>query len=145
MTYRLVHKRLAKERTLVNYTLSELHEEENELWWDLTVPGPDGTPYAGKTFVVRIYYESSYPFRSPRLQFQTPCFHPNLTENGYSSNLLDQPWSPSYTIATLYERIQWMLAHPIATLPYNQKAADLLQRDPVAFAAAIHKQSDQSE
>ncbi len=131
-----VRKRLAKERTMGSYELSELQQDANELWWDLTVPGPTGSPYEGKHYQVRIYYESTYPFRSPRLQFQTPIFHPNLTTNGLSSNILNEPWNPTCNIETLYQRIQYLLVHPNPSFAYNAEAAELLQKNPAAFAAA---------
>ncbi len=118
---------------MVSLELSELKQDGNELWWTLTVPGPIGSPYEGKYYTVRINYESTYPFRSPRIRFETPIFHPNFTSNGHSSNLIDEPWSPSCTISTLYERIQWLLTHPNAVIPYNSQAAELLRNDPIAF------------
>jgi ubiquitin-protein ligase len=116
MTFTMTRKRLANERKIVEihaseYTLSELQESSSKLWWDMTI--------LESNIIVRIEYESGYPFRSPYLIFQTPMDHPNIHPSGLTSNLLNEPWSPSYTIQTLYERIQYLLAHPIPEFRMN--------------------------
>ncbi len=134
MSFSMIRKRLAKEREIGDrLILSGLHESDrNTLWWDLSVSGP--APYEGKTFVVRIEYESGYPFRPPFLTFQTPIFHPNITLSGQSSNIFIDPWSPTCTIQTLYDRIQYILQTPIDTYGYNHDAMELYHRDLKEFA-----------
>ena len=126
-------KRLFRERDMFHKPLSELHESPNELWWDLTVQGPPQTPYKDKQFIVRVSYESGYPFRSPRVIFKTTIFHPNITPSGHSSNLLEEPWHPYMSIQTLYDRIQHMLEHP-QPYGYNMEAIELLRNNPAEFA-----------
>ena len=121
----MTKKRLMNERKQVEskeYTLSELQETPSKLWWDMTFHGPANTPYEGMEIVVRVEYESGYPFRSPFLVFQTSLNHPNIHPSGLTSNLLNEPWSPSYTIQTLYDRIQHLLAHPIPEYRLNPNA-----------------------
>lgn len=142
VNFSIARKRLQKERErdIHSYSLSELQETDTILWWDILIPGPDTTPYEGKLFRVRIEYPSDYPFRSPQLVFQTPIFHPNITPTGNSSNLLNEPWNPAYSLQTLCQRIHQILLHPNMDCVYNQEAMELLRRNPVEFAnrAARH-------
>jgi ubiquitin-protein ligase len=117
--FTMTRKRLENERKLVEihtseYTLSELQETSSNIWWDMTL--------LESNTVVRIEYDSGYPFRPPFLIFQTPMNHPNIHPSGLTSNLLTEPWSAACTIQTLYERILHLLAHPIPEFRLNLTA-----------------------
>ena len=52
--------------------------------WTVLLKGPDGVdpelpfaPFAGATFTVEIQFPSEYPFKAPKVRFDTPIFHPN--------------------------------------------------------------------
>ncbi len=134
---RTVIKRLDKERErFPDLQLTHLHPaNENRLQWILLVPGPPQTPYENLTFQMEVQYDSCYPFKPPYIRFLTPMFHPNITPNGLTSNLLIEPWSPTCTIKTLCERAQYLLANPIPTFAYNPEAKNT--RDPVLLRARI--------
>ncbi len=134
---RMVIKRLDKERErFPELQLTPLHSaNENRLQWILLVPGPPQTPYENLTFQMEIQYDSSYPFKPPYIRFVTPMFHPNITPNGLTSNILIEPWSPTCTIKTLYERAQYLLANPIPSFTYNLEARNTI--DPTHLRARI--------
>uniref|UniRef100_I1P3Q1 UBC core domain-containing protein n=1 Tax=Oryza glaberrima TaxID=4538 RepID=I1P3Q1_ORYGL len=41
------------------------------LHWEVIIDGPPGTPYAGGTFPVDVWYPNEYPFQPPKLTFKT--------------------------------------------------------------------------
>jgi ubiquitin-conjugating enzyme (huntingtin interacting protein 2) len=41
--------------------------------------GPPDTPYEGGTFVVEIKIPMEYPFRPPKMKFETRIWHPNIS------------------------------------------------------------------
>ena len=44
-----------------------------------TFPGPPDTPYEGGKFMVEIKIPSEYPFRPPKMRFETKVWHPNVS------------------------------------------------------------------
>lgn len=62
--------------------------------------GPTDSPYQGGVFLVQIYFPPDYPFRPPKVQFQTKVYHPNINSNGsICLDILKEQWSPALTIA----------------------------------------------
>jgi ubiquitin-protein ligase len=50
------------------------------------IKGPSDTPYEGGTFVVDIVLPNDYPFRPPKMKFDTIVWHPNIhSPTGYVS------------------------------------------------------------
>jgi ubiquitin-conjugating enzyme (huntingtin interacting protein 2) len=44
-----------------------------------TFPAPPDTPYAGGTYEVDIEIPDTYPFKSPKMRFETKIWHPNVS------------------------------------------------------------------
>ena len=76
---------------------------ENDLFnWNAAIQGPDNTPYAGGIFLVRIQLPMDYPFKPPRMKFETKVYHPNINSNGgiCLDTLKETAWSPALNIST---------------------------------------------
>ena len=49
--------------------------------WDVTILGPQDTPYEGGKFLVNIDFIDNYPFKSPKIRFKTKIYHPSVEQN----------------------------------------------------------------
>ena len=62
--------------------------------------GPGDSPYAGGVFFVMIHFPPDYPFKPPKVQFQTKVYHPNVNSQGsICLDILKEQWSPALTIS----------------------------------------------
>jgi ubiquitin-protein ligase len=94
--------------------------------WVGTINGADGTPYEGCTFRLSLRFTSEYPFKPPGVRFDTPCFHPNVDTHGnICLDILKEKWSAAYSVKTVLQSIQSLLADPNVDSPLNSHAAKL--------------------
>jgi len=62
--------------------------------------GPEGTPYQGGVFNVKIQFPPDYPFKPPKVSFLTKVYHPNINSNGsICLDILKEQWSPALTVS----------------------------------------------
>jgi len=73
---------------------------------------PPGSPFEGGVFLLHVFLPCSYPLSCPNISFQTPVYHPNISESGQICMHLLQEWSPSTTVPKALEAIRYLLAQP---------------------------------
>ncbi len=111
--------------------------------WRGTIMGPPDSPYSNGVFCLDIHFPSEYPFKPPKLKFDTKIYHPNINSNGsICLDILSSEWSPALTITKVLLSISSLLTEPnpddplvgsIATLykenreAYNQTAREWTQ------------------
>lgn len=87
--------------------------EENIYIWEATVKGPDETPYEHGIFRLRIHFPNEYPYRPPKVKFETKIFHPNISPTGdICLDILRDRWSPALTITRVLLSILSILSDP---------------------------------
>ena len=65
-----------------------------------TIMGPDGSPYQGGLFYLDIQFTSDYPFKPPKVTFQTRIYHCNVNSSGaICLDILKDNWSPILTVS----------------------------------------------
>ena len=58
------------------------------------------SPYSGGVFFLSITFPTDYPFKPPKVSYQTKIYHPNINANGsICLDILRDQWSPALTIS----------------------------------------------
>ena len=74
--------------------------EDNLFEWHFTVRGPRGSDFQGGIYHGRISLPHDYPFKPPKLKFQTKIYHCNIdAKGGICLDILKSNWSPALTIS----------------------------------------------
>ena len=86
---------------------------EDLFHWQATIMGPADSPYTGGVFFVMIHFPPDYPFKPPKVNFQTKVYHPNINSNGsICLDILKEQWSPALTISKVLLSICSLLTDP---------------------------------
>jgi len=58
--------------------ISAFPEEDNIFCWKGTITGSKDTVFEGTEYRLSLTFSNDYPFKSPKVKFETCCFHPNV-------------------------------------------------------------------
>ncbi|KAI8822390.1 ubiquitin-conjugating enzyme/RWD-like protein [Fimicolochytrium jonesii] len=99
------------------------------------VEGPQGTPYEGGCFRVRLSLSSEFPNVPPQGTFLTKIFHPNVSKAGeICVNVLKKDWKKEYGIGHILLTIKCLLIDPNPESALNEEAGRLLLEDYNSYA-----------
>ncbi|KAJ6640381.1 Ubiquitin-conjugating enzyme E2 S [Pseudolycoriella hygida] len=91
------------------------------------IQGPEGTPYAGGVFRVKLQLAKDFPASPPKAFFKTRIFHPNVSSNGeICVNTLKRDWKPDLGIKHILLTIKCLLIVPNAESALNEEAGKML-------------------
>lgn len=62
--------------------ISAFPEEDNIFCWKGTISGSKETVFEGTEYKLSLSFPSEYPFKAPKVKFETSCFHPNVDVYG---------------------------------------------------------------
>lgn len=102
--------------------------------WQATIMGPDDSPYSGGVFFLNINFPSDYPFRPPKVTFQTKIYHCNIAQSGaICLDILKEQWSPALTISKVLLSISSLLTDANPDDPLVPEIANLYKNDKKKF------------
>ncbi|CAA3031740.1 ubiquitin-conjugating enzyme E2 20 [Olea europaea subsp. europaea] len=106
--------------------ISAFPEEDNIFCWKGTITGSRDTVFEGTEYKLSLSFPSDYPFKAPKVKFETSCFHPNVDLYGnICLDILQDKWSSAYDVRTILLSIQSLLGEPNTSSPLNTQAAAL--------------------
>ena len=93
-----------------------------------TITGPEGTPYEGGHFKMKIVLGDSFPSGPPKGFFLTKIFHPNVRpgSGAICVNTLKKDWKPEYGIEHVLTVCKCLLIQPNAESALNEEAGKML-------------------
>lgn len=102
--------------------------------WQATIMGPGDSPYQGGVFFLTIKFPTDYPFKPPKIQFQTKIYHPNINSNGgICLDILKDQWSPALTISKVLLSICSLLTDPNPDDPLVPEIAHLYKTNKAEY------------
>jgi ubiquitin-conjugating enzyme E2 D/E len=88
--------------------------------------GPEGSPYEGGIFYLRIDFTNDYPFKPPKIMFLTKIYHCNINSSGaICLDILKEQWSPALTISKVLLSICSLMDEPNPNDPLVSEIAHL--------------------
>jgi len=94
--------------------------------WRCLVEGPIGSPFQGGIFPLTVQIPANYPFMPPKIRFEVPVYHCNISESGQPClDILDGSWSPSLSVPKALESVRILLARPDPNNALRQWVAEL--------------------
>ncbi len=108
--------------------------------WMANITGPEGSPYAGGSFMLDFQFPSDYPFKPPKVKFMTKIYHPNVNGAGYIClDYLREKWEPGRTILQILNGILALLLDPNPKDPFAPEIAMQLMTDKPLFEATARE------
>ncbi|XP_071946292.1 ubiquitin-conjugating enzyme E2 L3-like [Antedon mediterranea] len=101
-------------------------DHSNILLWKAKID-PEGVPYKDKgTFVVTISFPAEYPFKPPKMKFETPIYHPNIDEKGQLCLPIISPenWKPATRTMQILESLISLVLNPEPEHPLRADVAE---------------------
>lgn len=106
--------------------------DDNIHQWQATIMGPEGSPYHGGIFYLKINFPIDYPFKPPKIIFLTKIYHCNINSSGgICLDILKDQWSPALTISKVLLSICSLMDDPNPNDPLVPEIADLLIKNKV--------------
>lgn len=104
---------------------------DNIRHWKGTIYGPGDTCYQGGTFIVDIEIPSDYPFKPPKMKFDTKMWHPNVSSQtgAICLDILKNEWTPALTIRTALISLQALMCSPEPDDPQDAQVANMYKTD----------------
>ncbi|KAJ3683803.1 hypothetical protein LUZ60_014030 [Juncus effusus] len=106
--------------------ISAFPEGDDIFHWRGTINGSNGTVYEGLVYKLSLTFHTDYPFKPPKVKFESSCFHPNVDLLGnICLDILQDKWTSAYDVRTILLSIQSLLGEPNNDSPLNAQAASL--------------------
>ena len=105
--------------------------------WKGRIKGPIDTCYQGGIFDVDIVIPDDYPFKPPKMKFDTKIWHPNISSvtGAICLDILKNEWTPALTIRTALISLQALMCEPVPDDPQDAVVAKQYKTDRKLFEA----------
>ncbi|ODV96664.1 hypothetical protein PACTADRAFT_74289 [Pachysolen tannophilus NRRL Y-2460] len=105
--------------------ITAIPHEDNLRYFDVTIQGPQSSPYENGIFKLELYLPDDYPMVAPKVRFLTKIYHPNIDRLGrICLDVLKANWSPALQIRTILLSVQALLGAPNPDDPLANEVAE---------------------
>ncbi|KAG9234496.1 ubiquitin-conjugating enzyme E2 [Amylocarpus encephaloides] len=111
--------------------ISAVPHGDNLRYFDVTIDGPESSPYNHGRYKLELFLPDDYPMTPPKVRFMTKIYHPNIDKLGrICLDVLKSNWSPALQIRTILLSIQALLGAPNPDDPLDPNVAKKWVDDP---------------
>jgi len=109
-------------------------DETNILQW-MGLIVPESAPYNKGAFRIRIDFPAEYPFKPPKITFQTKIYHPNIDEKGQVCLPIISPenWKPATRTDQVIQALVSLVSDPEPEHPLRADLAEEYTKDKKKF------------
>lgn len=88
----------------------------NALKWIVLLTGPKGSPYEGGKFKVSFLFPEGYPFKPPKVQFETKIYNPHVMQKTgeVCTELYENGWVPTRKASSIVQTFLSIMMDPRA-------------------------------
>lgn len=136
--------------------------DSNLFLWNASIIGPDDSPWEGGIYSIRLQFPEAYPSKPPKVStlklcthisfkknmarkltragFMCEMWHPNVyTDGTLCLDIVQDNWSPIYTVASILTSIQSLLTDPNPASPANPEAAKMFTENPKEYRKRVRR------
>jgi ubiquitin-conjugating enzyme E2 D/E len=134
----MIQRRLLKEFKVAEENsaqITKLQPKGNDmLQLEAKIVGPDNSPYADHIFTLDIHMPTDFPFKPPKVKFNTRVYHPSIKDDGsICLEVLGEKWTPNLSLVTILLQIIELLADPSTENPVVPAIAQQILKNPQEF------------
>ncbi|THH31004.1 hypothetical protein EUX98_g3179 [Antrodiella citrinella] len=138
-------KRLMQEiRDVVNqpHPSIDVYTGNDMAFWKIVISAPEGSPYAGGTFLAYVAFGDDYPQTAPEVRFITPILHPNINRHGKVCHaVFDRGWMVDMSMSVIFQILYGLLLTPDVDNPLDLHATMEYNDDTGQHALKVHDMS----
>jgi len=104
---------LSKTKEAMPWLDSAAPKGDNLFEWEAVLKGPESTPYEGGSFKIGMTFPDDFPFKPPKVKFQTKIYHCNVSESGdVCMGLLKEGWSAAMRVDRVLKELHELVGSP---------------------------------
>ena len=138
-------RRIKKELEEIIAETRNISDQQNQIYsvspsgdnlfvWKGYMFGPTKSPYEGGVFKMTINFPTDYPFKPPKIYFNTKIYHPNISEAGaICLDILKNMWSPALSISKVLLSLSSLFTDPNPDDPLSPDVAHVYKTNKKQF------------
>ena len=103
--------------------ISAFPEEDNIFCWKGTITGSEDTVFEGTEYRLSLAFSNDYPFKPPKIKFETCCFHPNVDLYGNICLDILQVHYKSFLLLLVLLVCYWLIPWSVKATMYQRSSS----------------------